>query len=206
MINGRLISPVWQSIIPQFLSISVYIVTLQPNDSFQLINMHEGGEEMTQKGNWEKNKIFKNISEAFENHSFIFYPHSTCIYLGSLHSIQPRAISFIVTPIPSPLTTTKQQSASSNHTSLMISLLSMQSTEKVMNKNFLFVLSLIILQDISNEEINRILRLITTEYFNLSWLNTTPRWPDRHSVFPFHFAISERFSNLISILNVPTTT
>lgn len=168
---------VWQSIIPQILSLSVYIVTLQPNDSFQLINIHEGAEEMTQK-------------ETFENHSFIFYPHSTCTYLGSLHSVQPRAISFIVTPTPSPLTTTKQQSVSSNHTSLMISLLSIQSTEK----------------DIPNEEINRILRLVTTEYFNLSWLNTTPRWPDRHSVFPFHFAISERFSNLISILNVPTTT
>jgi hypothetical protein len=65
---------------------------------------------------------------------------------------------------------------------------------------------------VANEEgggiptVSALLCAIVQQYHDLSWLNISPRFPERHSALPIHMALVSRMLVLRKLMTTTTTT
>jgi len=88
----------------------------------------------------------------------------------------PLAVSYIITPVPSPSPW-------------------FDDSENCVDSTYKLFISLYSIDEMHRpEKLNQVIRSITNQYFSLSWLTASPSWPNRKSVLPLHFAMAEKLS------------
>eukprot|EP01117_Protostelium_nocturnum_P014373 TRINITY_DN5469_c0_g2_i1.p1 TRINITY_DN5469_c0_g2~~TRINITY_DN5469_c0_g2_i1.p1 ORF type:complete len:1433 (-),score=437.82 TRINITY_DN5469_c0_g2_i1:35-4333(-) len=125
----------------------------------------------------QKDDLPKNYNPSS---SYAFFPKCPP---HSPSTESPLGVSYIVTPIP---TSVDQKPFDlSNRTAKLVLSVHWSSNQPKMETGF---------RTHQVVDVHEILRTITHQYFNLSWLTATPMWPRRRSTLPFHYAILKRMS------------